>query len=111
MQRWLLRWGWLLPVGAIVAGVGILGLTYAFASIPLPADLDLDSSAEVYDRNDRLIGTFTGEVTRFLIDTGELEKYVGQAVIAAEDQNFYKHNGVSLRGIVRATWANLTGGE
>ena len=111
MQRWLLRWGWLLPVGAIVAGVGILGLTYAFASIPLPADLDLDSSAEVYDRNDRLIGTFTGEVTRFLIDTGDLEKYVGQAVIAAEDRDFYKHNGVSLRGIIRATWANLTGGE
>ena len=107
----LLRWGWLLPVGAIVIGVGILGLTYAFASIPLPRDLDLDSSAEVYDRDDRLIGTFTGEVTRFLIDTTELDDYVGQAVIAAEDRDFYRHNGVSMRGIVRAAWANITGGS
>src|SRR5687768_1548256 len=111
MQRFLLRWGWLLPVGAIVAGVGILGLTYAFASIPLPRDLDLDSSAEVYDMNNRLIGTFTGEVTRFLIDTDKLEDYVGQAVIAAEDRDFYDHNGVSLRGVIRAAWANISGGS
>ena len=92
-------------------GVGILGLTYAFASIPLPADIDLDSSAEVYDANDRLIGTFTGDVTRFLIDTSKLKDYVGEAVVAAEDRDFYKHSGVSLRGILRAAWANLTGGE
>ena len=111
MQRFLLRWGWLLPVGAIVAGVGILGLTYAFASIPLPRDLDLDSSAEVYDMNNQLIGTFTGEVTRFLIDTDKLEGYVGEAVIAAEDRDFYDHNGVSLRGVIRAAWANISGGS
>ncbi len=106
-----MRWGWLLPIGAIFVGSGILGLTYAFASIPLPKDLDLDSSAEVYDMNDELIGTFSGEVRRFLIDTDKLKNYVGEAVIAAEDRDFYKHNGVSMRGIIRAAWANLTGGS
>ena len=25
-----------------------------------------------------------------------------QAIIAAEDKNFYKHNGVDLKGVVRA---------
>ncbi len=92
-------------------GSGILGLTYAFASIPLPEELDLDSSAEVYDRHDRLIGTFSGEVRRFLIDTDELKPYVGDAMVAAEDRDFYDHNGVSLRGIARAAWANVTGGK
>jgi len=103
-----LRYGWTLPIGAILVGSGILGLTYAFASIPLPTELDLDSSAEVYDANDELIGTFSGEVRRFLIDTSKLDKFVGEAVIAAEDRDFYKHNGVSVRGIVRAAWANIT---
>ena len=111
LQRVLLRYGWLLPIGAMLVGSGILVLTYAFASIPLPRDVVLPSSAEVYDVHGRLIGTYTDEVTRFLIDTDKLPKYVGQAVIASEDRDFYNHSGVSFRGIVRAAWANLTGGE
>ena len=113
-QRFLLRYGWLLPVGAILVGAGILVLTYAFASIPLPQDIRLTSSAEVFDVNGKLIGTYSDEIKRFLIDTDKLlakKPFVGEAVIAAEDRQFYEHNGVSLRGIARAAWANLTGGE
>lgn len=110
-QRWLLRYGWLLPVLALVIGGGILALTYAFASIPLPKDIKLSSSAEVFDRNGIRIGTYSNEIHRFLIDTTELPKFVGQAVVAAEDRDFYEHGGISLRGILRAAWANLTGGE
>lgn len=109
-QRLLLRYGWLLPVAAIFVGAGILGLTYAFASIPLPEDIEVSSSAEVFDRDGRLIGTYSDEIRRFLIDTRKLPHYVGEAVIVAEDRNFYEHNGVSLPGIARAAWANITGG-
>ncbi|MFN2526328.1 MAG: transglycosylase domain-containing protein [Actinomycetota bacterium] len=110
-QRFLLRYGWLLPVAAILVGGGVLLVTYAFASIPLPKDIDLASSAQVYDVHGRLIGTYSDEVTRFLIDTDKLPKYVGEAVVAAEDRDFYEHNGVSPRAIARAAWANLTGGR
>ncbi len=114
LQRFLLRYGWLLPVGAMVVGAGILTLTYAFAAIPLPQDIVLNSSAEVFDVNGKLIGTYSDEIKRFLIDTDKLlekKPYIGDAVIAAEDRQFYEHNGVSLRGITRAAWANVTGGE
>jgi penicillin-binding protein 1A len=110
-RRFLVRWGWIFPAAALLLGLGVIVFTYAFASIPLPRAVELPSSAEVYDRRGRLIGTFSGEARRFLIDTSELPDYVGQAVVAAEDRNFYDHNGVSLRGIARAAWANLTGGE
>ena len=96
---------------ALVIGGGILALTYAFASIPLPKDIKLSSSAEVFDRNGHRIGTYSNEIHRFLIDTTELPKFVGQAVVAAEDKDFYEHGGISLRGILRAAWANLTGGK
>ena len=114
LQRFLLRYGWLLPVGAILVGIGILVLTYAFSAIPLPQDIRLASSAEVFDRNGEEIGTYSSEIKRFLIDTDQLlekKPYIGEAVIAAEDRQFYEHNGVSIRGIIRAGWANLTGGE
>jgi penicillin-binding protein 1A len=110
----MFRWGWIFPVLAIIVGGGILTITYVFARIPLPRDIKLDSSAEVYDRSGQLIGTFSGEERRFLIDTEKLLKkrpFIGEAVIAAEDRDFYNHNGVSFRGIARAAWANVTGGE
>ena len=101
-------------MGAILVGGGILALTYAFSSIPLPRDIKLTSSAEVFDVNGKLIGTYSDEIKRFLIDTDKLldkKPFIGEAVIAAEDRRFYDHNGISPRGIVRAAWANLTGGE
>lgn len=114
LQRFLLRYGWLLPFGAVLVGSGILALTYAFAKVPLPEDVRLTSSAEVFDVNGKLIGTYSDEIKRFIIDTDELlekKPFIGEAVIAAEDRQFYEHNGVSPRGIVRAAWANVTGGE
>ena len=107
----MLRFGWLLPIAGLLVGATILLLTYAFASIPLPRDVPLDQTAKVYDRNGRLIGTFSGAERRFIIPVERIPEHVKQAVIAAEDRSFYEHNGVSLRGITRAAWANLTGGE
>ena len=98
-------------MGALLIGITILGLTYAFARIPLPRDIELASSAKVFDVKGRLIGTYSDEVRRFLIDTDKLPEYVSDAVVAAEDRDFYEHSGVSVRGIVRAAWANVTGGE
>lgn len=113
-QRWLLRYGWLLPVVAILIGAAVLGLTYAFARIPLPKDIELASSAEVYDAHGKLIGTYSDEVRRFLLtedELADLPDHIGEAVIASEDRDFYEHSGVSIKGIIRAAWANLTGGE
>ncbi len=33
------------------------------------------------------------------------------ALLAAEDATFFKHRGLSIRGIARAAWVNLRGGE
>ncbi|HYN36520.1 MAG TPA: transglycosylase domain-containing protein, partial [Actinomycetota bacterium] len=116
-QRILLKIGWLVPIGAVMAGIGVLIFTYAFAVIPLPAEIKLESSTRVYDVNGKFIGIYTGEQRRFILNDDRLDQlfreapHVGQAVIAAEDKDFYDHNGVSLRGLARAAWANLTGGE
>jgi membrane peptidoglycan carboxypeptidase len=113
-QRWFLRFGWLIPLFAIVVGVGVLVVTYAFAEIKLPSEIQVTSSAEIFDRKGEPIGFYADEVRRFLLSRDELDKlprYVGRAVIAAEDRDFQKHNGVSLRGIARAAWQNFRGGR
>ena len=42
---------------------------------------------------------------------GELPEHVVKAVLAAEDDGFFVHPGVSPTGIARALWVNLRGGE
>ncbi|MEA2476658.1 MAG: hypothetical protein QOC87_857 [Actinomycetota bacterium] len=109
--RRLIRYGWLLPVGVFVIAGSILVVTYAFASIPLPKDIHPDASAEVFDRNGHLIGTYSNAERRFLIDTTKLPHYVAEGVIASEDRNYFNHGGIDLKGIIRAAWADLTHGQ
>ncbi|MEZ5333326.1 MAG: PBP1A family penicillin-binding protein [Thermoanaerobaculia bacterium] len=41
----------------------------------------------------------------------DLPEHLVQAVLAAEDSGFFDHGGLSVRGIARAAWVNLRGGE
>ena len=41
----------------------------------------------------------------------EVSKDLIDAVLAAEDDSFYRHAGISFSGILRALWVNLRGGE
>jgi penicillin-binding protein 1B len=41
----------------------------------------------------------------------EVPKHVIDSLIAAEDARFFQHPGVSPKGILRAVWVNLVGGE
>lgn len=88
--------------------------------------------AEVAYRGNRVSGlTVEGkEVEELLLDPTLLASYYSddrqerrpvaleevspdlvQAVVAAEDDNFYDHSGVSFSGIARALWVNLRGGQ
>ena len=116
-QRILLKLGWIVPIGALMAAGAVLVFTYAFAVIPLPSEIPLESNTIIYDVNGKKIGELQGDQRRYILNEERLDRlfkeapHVGRAVIAAEDKDFYQHNGVSLRGLARAAWANLTGGE
>jgi penicillin-binding protein 1B len=47
---------------------------------------------------------------RVPVALGRLPDYVPRAVLAAEDSGFYDHPGVSVAGILRAAWVDLSGG-
>jgi penicillin-binding protein 1A len=111
-RRWSPMW-W---VGiAAIAGFSLVtadfAVEYSLAKIPLPPEVKLPSTSEVYDRHGKLIATYRDEVTRFIIDTRDLPSYVREAVISAEDRNFFEHEGISTSGMFRAAWANITSGE
>lgn len=47
---------------------------------------------------------------RVLMQLKEAPPHLIDALLATEDQRFYSHIGISLRGILRAVWVNLSSG-
>ena len=47
---------------------------------------------------------------RRLVALEDLPQHLVNAVLAAEDGDFYSHHGVAWKGILRAVWVNLTSG-
>jgi penicillin-binding protein 1A len=92
----------MLTAGAAVA--------YAVANIPLPSELDT-SPTIVLDKNGDEIGQLHAEAAREDVELRDVPEHTVQAVLAAEDAEFYDHPGVSLPGIVRAAIRNVRSGE
>jgi len=77
------------------------------------------SIAELYDQNSQpipitrlepqLIGRISPVVAedRLLVNLEQLPDGLIDTLLAVEDPKFYKHNGVSPKGIARAMWVNL----
>lgn len=62
----------------------------------------------IFARDGSMIGE-VGREGRFSIALRSLPRYVGQAFVAVEDQRFYEHDGVDLRGVAAAIKDNLLG--
>ena len=111
-RRWGPLWWTNVVVSALVALVAAdFIVEYTLAKVPLPPEVKLPSTSKVYDRHGELIATYRDEVTRFIIDTSTLPGHVREAVIAAEDRDFFEHEGISPLGMARAAWANVTSGR
>lgn len=65
--------------------------------------------SQVYDRNNIKIGEFYRE-RRVLVPYNDLPKGVIQAFLAAEDGQFFEHNGINFQGLLRAAIVNMRAG-
>ena len=64
-------------------------------------------STKILDREGKLLYKFYQKEDRSWISIDEIPQSLVLATIAVEDKDFYKHNGLSIRGIVKAIWYNI----
>jgi penicillin-binding protein 1A len=87
------------------------GLVRAVASeIPNldPAAHRADINTVLYASNGRtVLAVLRGDENRVLVDTEEIAPIMRQAIVSVEDQRFFEHNGIDLRGVARALWADV----
>src|SRR5687768_112839 len=62
----------------------------------------------IFARDGSMIGEM-GKQIRFNVPLRTLPKYVYQAFVAVEDQRFYEHDGVDLKGVAAAIKDNILG--
>lgn len=67
-------------------------------------------SSTLYAADGSLVHTFHAEENRKVVPLEDIPVHVRNAVIAIEDERFYRHNGVDVRAILRALEANTSSG-
>lgn len=63
---------------------------------------DIAVATKIFDRNGVLLYEIYADQNRTPVPLSDIPKTVQNATIAIEDKDFYLHNGISLRGILRA---------
>jgi penicillin-binding protein 1A len=89
----------------------VFGLVRAVASeVPAldPAAQRSDVDTVVYAENGRsVLAVLRGDESRVLVATEDIAPIMRQAIVSVEDQRFYEHDGVDVRGIARALWQDV----
>lgn len=113
--RWILRLIWKITWRATALGVLLLGLAvgYFYTTLP-PLEALLDGRARgsvtLLDRNGEVFA-WRGDQFGGVVTAQSVSKHLRHAVIATEDKRFYRHFGVSPRGIASAVRINLSEGR
>ena len=105
----------LLGLGALALISTIFGMMMAVAhELPqLEAQAQLRSAvnSRLFSSDGQQIAKLTGNENRIVNADAEISPNIKNAVIAIEDRRFYEHEGVDLRGMSRALWADVTSGS
>jgi membrane peptidoglycan carboxypeptidase len=116
---WWRHWTWkkaLTLVAALVGGVvvlGAVGVAYAYSKTPIP---DVQSSvsqqaSKVYFSDGKTQAGQFGSTNRVILTYNQFPVLLRNAVVAAEDKNFWHEGGISPTGIIRAAYNDLTSGD
>ncbi len=110
----------LLKVTSAIGGVLSIGIIIAVfvAFLILPqmpkleenADFELQVPFSVYTQDGKLIGEY-GKERRIPLSFSDTPQLLVDAILAAEDDGFFEHPGIDIKGIIRALLANIQSGQ
>lgn len=88
----------------LLGGAGFV--LYLIKTLPDPtqiSDITITQSTKIYDRTGQtLLYDVHGEEKRTVINSEDMGQAIKDAVVAAEDNDFYNHPGINIGAIIRA---------
>ncbi|MFJ4911988.1 transglycosylase domain-containing protein [Streptomyces sp. NPDC088726] len=106
VPTWRMVLGGILLIALVLIGGFIAG--YQLVDIP-SANASATAQSNVYLYKDGSVIARDGEVNRENIKLTQVPRTVQQAVLAAEDRDFYSERAVDIKAMFRAGWNTLTG--
>ena len=98
-------------MGLIGFLLSLIMFFYFAKDLPMPekfTERQMALPTKIYDQTgETLLYTIFGEEKREIISLNEMPESLKQAVVAAEDANFYNHFGIDPKGIIRAILVRL----
>jgi penicillin-binding protein 1A len=73
-------------------------------------EIELQVPLKIFTADNKLIGEF-GEKRRSALKFDDIPPYFVKAVLAAEDDNFFNHSGVSYSGLIRSVFRLIISGK
>ena len=108
---------WKYPALFVIILTFITGVTWFYQKIirDLPNINEIYNppklSTQIYDRNGKLLYKFYNDENRLWVKFSEIPQDLINATIAAEDKEFYRHHGFSIKGILKAIIYNFKNGS
>ena len=89
-------------------------VVYEYQKTPIPTEVSeaaLQQSSTVYFSNGKTeVGTFSADgIDRQMLASNQIPAVMKNAIVAAEDRNFYHEGGISVTGILRSSYEDLFG--
>jgi membrane peptidoglycan carboxypeptidase len=99
----------LLAVFGIVSGVIALGVAVRLVEVPQASEIATAQTTILYYDDGVTELARLGDANRVSVDFSQIPVVTQRAILAAEDRDFYKHGGFSIKGISRAIVKNVMG--
>ena len=110
--RWVRRGLYVAAVVVLLLPIVTFAMAYFIVDIPKPGDIRTNQVSTILASDgSELAKLVPPEGNREDVSISEVPVHVRQAVIAAEDRNFYSNPGLSFTGFARAFKNNIFGGD
>jgi penicillin-binding protein 1A len=94
----------------LLVAVAATGCSYTTRDALPPTPISAESST-LFAADGTRLHTFHAEENRSVVALDEMPTHLRNAVVAIEDERFYRHNGIDVRAVARAVRANTEAGE
>jgi penicillin-binding protein 1A len=100
----------------VLTGLSLVSFTYGLITAVAGEIPELDpariqereQNGYVYDRTgQRVLAVLRGSESRVLVESNQIAPVMKHAIVAIEDRRFFEHQGVDVRAIARAFWADV----
>lgn len=98
-------------LGFLILATGLMAVVIAVRVVAIPQASEIATAQTTILYYDDGVSELArlGEANRVSVDFSQIPLVAQQAMLAAEDREFYNHGGFSIRGISRAVVTNLMG--